>query len=149
MSRIEVATVIEATPDEVWSCVEDLSSHVEWMDDAHAITFVGDQRAGVGTEMLVDTRVGPLRLEDRMEVTEWEPGRAMGVRHVGLVTGSGRFTLAPVPGGGTEFTWAEDLRFPWWMGGPLGGVVGSRVLELVWRRNLRSLKKLVERPDGG
>jgi carbon monoxide dehydrogenase subunit G len=144
MARIEVATVIEATPDEVWSCVRDLASHVEWMADAHEITFVGEQTSGVGTVMLVDTRVGPLRLEDRMEVTEWEPSRAMGVRHVGLVTGTGRFTLAAVPGGGTEFTWAEELRFPWWMGGPAGAAVGSRVLHLVWKRNLRDLRRLVE-----
>jgi carbon monoxide dehydrogenase subunit G len=144
MARIEVATVIEATPDEVWSCVRDLASHVEWMADAHEITFVGEQTSGVGTVMLVDTRVGPLRLEDRLEVTEWEPSRAMGVRHVGLVTGTGRFTLAAVPGGGTEFTWAEELRFPWWMGGPAGAAVGSRVLHLVWKRNLRDLRRLVE-----
>lgn len=144
MARIEVATVIEATPDEVWSSVADLSTHVDWMEDAHEITFVGERRSGVGTVMLVDTRVGPIRLEDRMEVTEWEPSRAMGVRHVGLVTGTGRFTLAAVPNGGTEFTWAEELRFPWWMAGPLGAAVGSRVLRLVWKRNLRALKRLVE-----
>ena len=43
-----------------------------------------------------DTVVGPVRLTDHMAITEWVPGEAMGVRHTGLVTGEGRFTLTPV-----------------------------------------------------
>jgi hypothetical protein len=68
----------------------------------------------------------------------------MGIRHVGLVTGSGRFTLRRARGGRTRFTWEEKLRFPWWMGGPLGGALGARVLRRIWRRNLRNLKRQVE-----
>ena len=49
----------------------------------------------------------------------------MGVRHVGIVTGSGRFTLTPVGTHHTEFTWEERLQFPWWMGGPLGARAGA------------------------
>jgi hypothetical protein len=30
------------------------------------------------------------------------------------------------------------------MGGPIGGLLGGPVLRLVWRRNLRTLKRLVE-----
>ena len=68
----------------------------------------------------------------------------MGVRHSGLVTGEGRFTLARRRGGRTRFTWQERLVFPWWMGGPLGGLMGGQVLRLVWKRNLSTLKRLVE-----
>ena len=68
----------------------------------------------------------------------------MGVRHEGLVTGEGRFTLTAVGEGRTEFAWAERLRFPWWMGGPVGGAIGAPVLKAIWRRNLRRLKALVE-----
>ena len=53
-----------------------------------------------------------------MEITEWRPGRAMGVRHVGLVTGTGRFTLRKARGGRTRFTWTERLRFPLLPGRP-------------------------------
>ena len=65
-----------------------------------------------------------------MEITEWEPERAMGVRHDGLVTGTGRFTLEPLDDGRrTRFTWEEELTFPWWLGGPrrraLGGQAGD------------------------
>ena len=83
-----------------------------------------------------------------MTITEWEPGTAMGVEHTGVVTGSGRFLLRPDGRGGTTFSWDEELRFPWWLGGALGELVGGLVLAAVWRRNLRGLKALVEGGPG-
>jgi hypothetical protein len=128
----------------VWDDVKDIASHVSWMEDAVAIRFTSGRRSGVGTAFDCDTRVGPLRLTDRMEVTEWKPRRSMGIRHVGLVTGTGRFTLRRRRRGRTRFTWEERLVFPWWMGGPVGGLVGGQVLRLVWRKNLRNLKRRLE-----
>ena len=130
-----MSTTIDATPGEVWADVRDLGSHVEWMADAEAIRFTSDARSGVGTTFDCDTKVGPFHLVDRMEVTEWVEGEVIGVRHVGLVTGTGRFTLASA-GAGTRFTWEESLAIPWWLGGP----VAALVLRLVWVRNLRKLR---------
>jgi hypothetical protein len=144
MPRIEVATTIEATPDAVWARIEDIGTHVDWMADAAALRFTSDQTCGVGTTFDCDTKVGPLKLTDAMTITEWEPGRSMGVRHEGLVTGEGRFTLSALDDGRTEFAWAEHLRFPWWMGGPVGGALGAPVLRAIWRKNLGRLKTLVE-----
>jgi len=144
VGRIRVSTTIDAPPGRVWDDVKDIGSHVEWMHDAVAIRFTSSRRSGVGTAFDCDTRVGPLRLTDRMEVTEWRPRRAMGIRHVGLVTGTGRFTLRRRRGGRTRFRWEEELVFPWWMGGPVGGLVGGQVLRLIWKRNLANLKRRVE-----
>ena len=144
MPRIEVAITIDAPPEGVWARIEDVGTHVDWMADAEAIRFTSNQTSGVGTTFDCDTRVGPFRLTDRMEITRWEPRRAMGVRHVGMVTGTGQFTLRAKSGGRTRFTWAERLQFPWWMGGSLGAAVGGEVLRLVWAKNLRNLKKIVE-----
>jgi len=144
MASIRVSTVINATPAEVWAQVEDVGSHVQWMADAVAIRFTSTDHAGVGTTFDCDTKVGPLRLTDKMEITAWRPGEAMGVRHVGLVTGSGAFTIEPAAEGRTTFTWAEDLRFPWWMGGPIGGLVGAPILKRIWTKNLRHLKAQIE-----
>jgi hypothetical protein len=144
VGRIRVSTLIAASPGRVWDDVKDIASHVSWMEDAVAIRFTSSRRSGVGTAFDCDTRVGPLRLTDRMEVTEWRPRRSMGIRHVGLVTGTGRFTLRRRPRGRTRFTWEERLVFPWWMGGPVGGLVGGQVLRLVWKRNLRNLKRRLE-----
>lgn len=146
MTRIRVSVLVEAPPRRVWRDVRDIASHVHWMHDAVAIRFTSRRRSGVGTTFDCDTRVGPLRMTDRMEVTEWRPRRSMGIRHVGVVTGEGRFVLrrAGVAGRRTRFSWDERLVFPWWAGGPLGGAVAGQVLRLVWRRNLRNLKRRVE-----
>lgn len=139
MTRIRVETEIAAPPSEVWADVRDVKSHVEWMHDAADITFTGEQVEGVGTTFDCLTVLGPLRLTDRMEITSWIEEREMGVRHAGLVTGAGVFTLAPVGDGHTRFVWEETLVFPWWMGGPIGGAVGAVLLRAVWKRNLRLL----------
>jgi hypothetical protein len=118
----------------VWRQVEDIESHVEWMADAVAIRFTSP------TTFDCLTQVGPFRLTDRMTITEWRRGRSIGVDHVGLVKGTGRFTLRSVGPGRTRFTWQERLDMPWWMAPPLARVV----LRQVWRRNLRNLKRLVE-----
>jgi hypothetical protein len=144
VARIKVSTAIAAPPDRVWDELRHIDRHVHWMADAEAIRFTSKRREGRGTTFECDTRIGPFRLVDRMEVTEWRPGRAMGVRHTGLVTGTGRFTLRRRPGTATRFTWTERLSFPWWMGGPVGGVVGGRVMKAVWRRNVRRLRARIE-----
>ena len=144
MGRIRVSTVINAPPATVWAHVEDVAEHVRWMNDAVAIRIVSPQRTGKGTTFDCETRVGPLQLTDTMEVTEWRRGRAMAVRHVGTVKGTGRFTLRRVRGGRTRFTWTETLRFPWWMGGPATAAAAAVVMRRIWRRNLANLKALVE-----
>ncbi|MGI8793555.1 MAG: SRPBCC family protein [Acidimicrobiales bacterium] len=140
MSRIRVSASIPASPRRVWADLRDIASHVEWMEDAVAIRFDSSRTSGVGTIFNCDTKVGPVRLTDRMEVTEWVPGEVMGIRHVGLVTGDGRFRLKRRWRGGTTFIWEERLFFPWYMGGPVGALVGSVVLRRIWRRNLANLR---------
>src|SRR5262245_49499204 len=144
MASIRVSVVIHAPPRVVWRQIQDIESHVEWMEDAADIRITSGRRRGVGTTFDCDTRVGPFRLLDQMEITRWRPRRSMGVRHVGVVSGEGRFTLRPFGPGRTRFTWRERLTFPWWLGGPFGGLVGAEVLRAIWHRNLRNLKRLVE-----
>lgn len=143
--RVTVSTQLDAPPARVWEVIEPIETHPRWMADAVRITFTTDRRRGIGTEFECLTRIGPLRTVDRMVVTEWEPGRAMGIEHRGLFRGSGRFTLEPAgPGGGaTRFTWTERIEFPWWLGGPLGAALARPVLRSVWRGNLGRLRALV------
>ncbi len=147
MSRIRVQTTVDAPPGAVWRHLADIGDHVSWMADAVAIRFTGDRRSGVGTTFECETRVGPLRTLDVMEVTEWREGRAMGVRHTGLVTGTGRFLLRRRRRGRTRLVWDERLRFPWWMGGVIGSALASPVLRAVWRGNLRRLAARVTAGD--
>lgn len=148
MPRIRVSTLIDAPPARVWDEVRHIDRHVNWMTDAVDITYRGRKREGVGTIFDCTTKVGSIHLNDRMEITGWRPRKLMGVTHSGLVTGHGAFTLARARGGRTRFTWDERLRFPWWMGGPLGGAAGGVVMRSIWKRNLRTLKRLVEAGGG-
>ncbi len=136
--------MIERSPSEVWADVRDIASHVTWMADATEIRFTSEQTEGVGTTFECDTRVGPLATTDVMEITVWDEEQRMGVRHVGLVTGEGAFTLTPIGDDRTEFRWEEDLRFPWWLGSRLGEIAGRPVLAFIWRRNLERLRRRLE-----
>jgi uncharacterized protein YndB with AHSA1/START domain len=141
---VTVSVTIAAPLERVWEAVSDLSSHVEWMADAESIAFRTDQRSGVGTIMEVVTTVGPLRTTDVMEVTEWVERASIGGAHVGVVSGSGRFSLTPTPDG-TLFTWSERLRFPWFFAGPMGAWIARPIFQGIWRRNLARLKAHIER----
>ena len=139
MARIRVRALVDAPPARVWAELADIASHVEWMADAVAIRFTSDRHEGVGTTFDCVTRVGPFRTVDRMAVTSWREGHEIGVRHEGLVTGEGEFTLSPTPLGGTAISWTERLRFPWYIGGPLTALLAKPILHHLWRTNLRRL----------
>jgi hypothetical protein len=87
VGRITVSADFDAPPAAVWSVLEPVERHVDWMADAESIRFLDDQTRGVGTRFECVTVVGPIRLADVMEITEWQPERRMGVRHDGVVTG--------------------------------------------------------------
>src|SRR5262249_36488238 len=105
VTRLYVSTVIDAAPADVWAALEPIERHTERMADALATRCEGEQERGVGTRFLCETKVGPIRLDDRMEVTEWRPDEAMGVHHRGIVTGTGRFTIQRAVGHGTRLSW--------------------------------------------
>jgi Polyketide cyclase / dehydrase and lipid transport len=142
--QLTIAISIGAPPGTVWDVIEPIEQHVDWMADAEAITFTGPTTRGMGTTFDCATRVGPLRVVDRMRIIEWVPDRTMGIEHRGWVRGAGRFSLTSVGPSSTEFTWSEQLVFPWWMGGAFGAAAARPVLRAIWRRNLRRLKAIVE-----
>jgi len=141
---VHLCTTIGVPPDAVWAAMEDIATHTEWMADAVAITFRTEQRRGLGTEFECLTRIGPFTTTDVMTVTEWEPGAAMGIEHRGVVTGRGRFSMTARAGGLTELCWDEALRYPLWMGGPVGERMSKPVFARIWRGNLDRLRRRAE-----
>jgi hypothetical protein len=139
MPHIRISARMPADRKRVWAALRDIASHVEWMDDAVAIDFVSARTEGVGTEFICLTRIGPLRLNDRMTVTEWVEGVCVGISHRGVVSGTGRLSVKRRGRAGSLVTWDERLKFPWWLGGPFGGFVGRPILKRVWKRNLANL----------
>lgn len=141
---IAVEIVIAAPVGFVWDDVQDISSHVDWMQDAAEIRFLTERTRGAGTRFECDTVVGPFKLTDVMEITDWHHGESMGVHHSGIVGGTGEFRLR-ASGSNTVFSWVERLEFPWYLGGPLGAAAARPVLRAIWRGNLRRLKARIER----
>ena len=140
---IAVEIVIDAPIAFVWADVQDISTHVEWMQDAEEIRFLSDRRQGLGTRFACETVVGPFRLTDVMEITDWHHQQSMGVHHQGIVSGTGDFRLR-ASGSSTVFSWVEKLRFPWYFAGPLGAMAARPVLKAIWKGNLRRLKARIE-----
>jgi uncharacterized protein YndB with AHSA1/START domain len=135
MRAIVNSVEIEAPIDRVWEALAAVDRHAEWMTDAESIEFLSERRSGSGTRIRVRTRVGPLRVDDDMEFSVWEPPHRMAVRHVGRIRGGGHFHLAPTATG-TQLTWGETLVFPWYLGGVVGRLLAGPVLRRVFAANL-------------
>lgn len=145
MARIAVSRVMPLSRQRVWEAIADLASHATWMRDARSLVFVGDQRAGKGTRMEVETVVGPFRTVDVIEVVGWDEGHSIEVAHRGLVRGLGRLSVTP-HGDGALVEWVEELGFPWWLGGGATAWLARPVLAAIWLGNLRRLEESLSDP---
>lgn len=139
MARIEVSREMAVPHELVWGALADLGSHAGWMKDAESLEFTSEQTTGLGAVMEVETRIGPFRTLDILEVTGWDEGRSIDVAHRGLVTGEGRLEATAIDQG-TQVSWVENLQFPWWLGGPVTAWLARPVLAAIWRGNLRRLE---------
>tara|TARA_Y100001935_G_C17179722_1_gene444505 strand:+ start:24 stop:461 length:438 start_codon:yes stop_codon:yes gene_type:complete len=142
--RIKVSTIIHKPIEMVWDEVKIMKNHVNWMQDAAKIDFLSKNEAGVDTKMRVLTKVGPFSLNDIITVTAWEEMKSISVVHEGIVTGEGAFYLSKNDEYSTKFEWIEDLKAPIYLGGPIAEFFGGLVLNLIWKKNLINLKKILE-----
>ena len=146
-NAVEVHTQIVVPTDRetTWDILVDLERQPEWMKDALSIEKLTEGPVGVGTVMRVPTQILFLRTTDRMEVTEFDPLEKWSVRHTGLVTGEGTFTLADAPSGtGTLVHWHERLAAPLGRLGRLGMTVFRPALRHQFRSDLVRFKKLCQ-----
>ena len=139
--RIEISTVINKPINVVWDEVKIMENHVNWMEDAVKIDILSENNSGLNTKMNVLTKVGPITLNDIITVTEWKEKESIGVIHEGIVTGEGVFYLTSLDESKTKFQWVEILKFPFYLGGPLGEIFGGLILKLIWNKNLKNLKE--------
>jgi uncharacterized membrane protein len=142
--RIEISIVINKPLNVVWDEVKIMENHVNWMEDAVKIDILSENNSGLNTKMNVLTKVGPISLNDIITVTEWKEKESIGVIHEGIVTGKGVFYLTKVDENTTKFKWVETLKFPFYLGGPVGEVFGGLILKLIWKKNLKNLKEIIE-----
>jgi hypothetical protein len=125
--------------------ISDIGTHARWQVDVRSVTFTSPNPRGVGAAYYCDTRLGPVAMRIPMEVIEWDEGRSIAVRYDGTLSGGGRISLRRRRRRRTQVTWSARLRFPWWLGGPVGATAAGQVLRVVWKKNLAALAREVER----
>ena len=135
---------INAPIKRVWDEVSNINNHTNWMQDAESIEFLSNIKQGVGTKILVLTKVGPIKLKDIMTFTKWIEEVEIEVEHKGIVTGKGSFLLESIDSKRTKFSWNETLKFPIILGGIVGEIFGSYILKIIWKKNIQNLKKVIE-----
>ena len=143
--RIKVSTIINKPLEVVWNEVKIMKNHVNWMQDAAKIDFLSLNESGIDTKMKVLTKVGPFSLNDIITVTKWEEMNSIGVVHEGIVTGEGAFYLSENDDNSTKFEWIEELKAPYYLGGPIAEFFGGFVLKFIWKKNLMNLKNILEK----
>jgi carbon monoxide dehydrogenase subunit G len=138
--RVERSIVLPTTPGAAWATLMDWERQADWMLDADRVDVVSAHREGVGVRLAVRTRIaGVPAFTEPIEVTAWDPPRALEIRHGAAVAGTGRWTLAPVTGG-TRFTWREDIRLRLPLLGELAARVYAPILRVLMGRAMRGLR---------
>ena len=132
MTRIDVRLELPHSIGHVWNRLTDWPSHSAWIP--HTVVDVTTQTNGVGTEFVGVTRIGPIRLDDPMTVSESRPPKrgaaSCMVTKTGLVLGgTAGFTLTALGDSTTRLDWFEEVYLKptslfWWTA-PFVFIVGT------------------------
>jgi carbon monoxide dehydrogenase subunit G len=122
MTRIDVQLNLPHGIDHVWDRLTDWQSHTAWIPNTVVTVTKGTN--GIGTEFVGITRIGPLRLDDPMTVSEFQTPRAGRASCTIIKTGSvlggtAGFVLTAVDDSTTRLDWFEDIHLKprglfWW-----------------------------------
>jgi carbon monoxide dehydrogenase subunit G len=122
MTRIDVQLDLPHGIDHVWDRLTDWQSHSAWIPNTVVTVTKGTN--GIGTEFVGVTRIGPLRLDDPMTVSEFQAPRAGRASCTIIKTGSvlggtAGFVLTAVDDSTTRLDWFEDIHLKprglfWW-----------------------------------
>jgi len=132
MTRIDVQLELPHGIDHVWNRLTDWPSHAAWIPNT--VVTVTTPTTGIGTEFVGITRIGPLRLDDQMTVSEFQTpsaGRAScTITKTGTVLGgTAGFLLTALDDSTTRLDWFEDIYLKpkgllWWTA-PFIVVIGT------------------------
>ena len=161
---------VKAPIEDVWEVLVDVPAQPLWMHDLKAVVIETPGPLRVGSVAIGTVRMFGLSQSDPIEITRLDRPTTYGIAHQGAFRGHGTFRLQALGAGVTGIHWHESLqatleavpllprlaRLP--AVGGLVGVVGGCLLrvsdpllgpvfELVFRADLRRLKRLVEGPE--
>lgn len=142
-----MAIALPAPPEQVWPWLVDWERLGEWMKEASGFEVIGDQREGLGVRAKASVRIAGITTTDTVVVSRWEPPHWLEIRHRGWVKGSGLMHCRPTPSG-SYLWWRESLippgAFPWRLATGAGLHALAPVMQRVFARDLRELRRLLE-----
>ncbi|MEO6503450.1 MAG: SRPBCC family protein [Jatrophihabitantaceae bacterium] len=157
MARIRTELTIDASPEAVWALVTDWPAQSRWIPlTAVTIDQHSPAGSGLGTRFTGRTRLGPIRFDDPMEVTQWQPATAGASGHCQVrklgpwLTGQAAIDVRPA-GVGTRVAWSEDVRLRWMPAfadrvlGPVIAAVGAALFGRTLRKMAAELAR--SRPE--
>jgi len=122
MTRIDVQLDLPHGIDRVWDRLTDWQSHSAWIPNT--VVTITKQTNGLGTEFVGITRIGPLRLDDPMTVTEFQAPKAGHascsiIKTGSVLGGTAGFVLTAQDSSTTRLDWFEDIHLKpqaifWW-----------------------------------
>ncbi len=90
---------IDAPVQKVWALIDELEQWPQWMPSIEKIERVSEGPLTVGSKLLVRARVGRLKVNLLMTITEFEPERSVTMTSRALATSLTRFyRFEPVDG---------------------------------------------------
>ncbi|MEU6479927.1 SRPBCC family protein [Streptomyces sp. NPDC047017] len=101
-------------PDETWRRLTQWRRHAEAIPLTR-VTVLTSAPQGEGTCFVARTGIGPVRFDDRMEVTRWhppadgEPGLCRLEKRGRVVLGWAEIEVRPGPGGRARVLWREEV----------------------------------------
>jgi Polyketide cyclase / dehydrase and lipid transport len=141
--RVEASRHLPATPERVWEQIRRWEDQSLWIRDAVWVRVLTPEREGLGVRVRVLNRVLLVPLfTEQLEVTGWDPPRRIVMAHRSFVRGIGIWSLEQ-EGGGTSFTWTEELSLPIPLLGELALIVYRPFLRGLMRGSLANLQRLV------
>lgn len=102
----QVEATVDATPEQVWEVLADVTRVGEWSHECHTAAWLSDPgSAEVGAQFAGTNRNGPMRWRRTCTITEVQPARRLAYRTSGGLPPDStewRFDLEPTSSGGTR-----------------------------------------------
>ncbi|MEU7554719.1 SRPBCC family protein [Streptomyces sp. NPDC044571] len=115
MPAVRIVHRTHLTPAEAWLRLTDWERHGAQVPLTRTVIETASP-THVGTRFTARTGVGRITFEDPMEVVVWQPpaagsaGRVRLVKHGRVVLGWAEIEVRPLPSGGSEVQWREEVR---------------------------------------
>ena len=141
--HIEDTFTVRRSPHDVFAFMVEPANLAKWQTVKTYVTPLTDGPPRLGYRVREGTKVGPREWDQVVEFTEFEPGRAFGVRVIEGPESHGRWTFQP-DDSGTRVHLEADMKAP-----PGLGTVFKWIAARQFRGYHDNLRRELERPESG